>query len=539
MPILQSTPSTSVGIGDIMVRGTVGLCILLLSGCHSAEQPRGNRTLTATIGYPEPHTVFAPGGGGGGPAFTSSKVLERLARYNADQTFSPVLAERWVIAPDAKSIDLVLRKNVKWHDGKPFTAEDVAFSVRDYWKKYYPDSILDFLEDVTVKSPTELTIRFSRPVPEFSLLKLMAGPANYVLPKHLYEGKDILLNPVNNAPVGTGPWKFKQWVRGSYEEFEKNPDYWVRGEPKLDKLIVRWWREPASRAAAFETGELDVGVSNPVPLGDVQRLQKNPKLNVSFQEEGLAVSVYFNVHNPVLSDRRVRQALLHAIDKKFIADTIYHGLAKPATGPILSSDKLYYTDQLPRYDYDPKLAARLLDEAGYSVKADGTRFRVNLVASGWSEENGKVGSYLKQVLGDLKIPAILRVPDRANSLKALYTDYDFDIAYSQGGGTPDEPVPELALLYTKAGISKGLIFRNASRYTSPAMEDLVGKITVEVDPAKRKQLIQAFARLAMTDVPEAPIVEWPAHIITQRDVRINSQAAAFYTDSWGSATKGK
>ncbi len=383
-----------------------------------------------------------------------------------------------------------------------------------------------------------MTLRFDRPVPEFSLQLLFSFGPNYILPKHLYAGKDILLNPVNAAPVGTGPWKFVQWTRGSYAEFVRNPGYWRSVKSNVDKLIIRWWREPASRAAALETGELDAGFSNPVPLNDVKRFQANPNLNVSFEDEGLAISVYFNVKNPIFSDVKVRQALAHAIDKDFIAKTIYYGFAKPAISPILSSNELYFTDDVPKYAFDPALAAKLLDQAGYPIKADGKRFKLNLVASGWSEENGKVGAYLKQVFDDLKIDVTLRVPDRPNSLKALYTDYDFDLAYSQGGGTSDDLRPELSQLFTTAGIRKGLIFRNASRYSSPKMDELVTRITVEIDPVKRKDLIQQFARLALTDLPVLPVVEWPSHVILNKDVRLNTTAAYASTDSWADVEKG-
>ena len=481
--------------------------------------------------------MFAPGGGGGGPGFTGSKVLERLARYNKDQSFTPVLATGWTIAPDNRSITLNLRPGVTWHDGQPFGAADVAWSVQSYWKPFYPQSILDYLAGVDVTNPNEVVIRFDRPVPEFSLLLLLSAGANYVLPKHLYDGKDLLLNPVNAAPVGTGPWKFSKWVRGSYAEFAKNPTYWQPGKPKLDKLIIRWWREPASRAAAFQTGELDAGFSNPVPLNDVKTFQADPRVRVEFEDEGLAMSVYYNTQNPIYSDRKVRQALAHAIDRDFIARTVYYGFAKPAISPIISTNKLYFTTDVPQYAFDPALAASLLDDAGYPVKADGKRFAMNLLASGWSEENGKVGAYLKQVFGDLKIDVTLNVPDRPNSLKALYTDYDFDVAYSQGGGTSDDLRPELAQLFITAGIKKGLIFRNASRYSSPAMDDLVKRITVEIDPVKRTDLIHQFARLALTDLPMFPVVEWPSHVITQKTVELNTTAWASSTDSWADAVK--
>src|SRR5690606_12971962 len=257
--------------------------------------------------------------------------------------------------------------------------------------------------------------------------------------------------------------------------------------------------EPASRAAAFETGELDVGVSNPVPLGDIKRLNDNPKLDIRFEDQGAPLGLHFNTKNPVVSDVRVRRALLHAIDREFISRTIYYGLATPAISPILSTNKLYFNPDVPTYEFDPALAARLLDEAGFPKKADGKRFTLSLLASGWSEENGKAGAYLKQVFEDLGIAATLKVPDRANSLKALYTDYDFDVAYSQGGGTYNDPIPDLPLVFGSAGIRKGLIFRNSSRYSNPKLDSLFDQIKQETDTTKRKADIDQAARLILED----------------------------------------
>lgn len=518
----------------------VGGAGMALAACGGGEKAAGGSnvgSLTATTGYPEPHTMFAPGGGGGGPGFTGSKVLERLARYNRDQTFSPVLAESWSIAPDHRSVTLNLRSNVTWHDGKPFTSEDVVWTIKEYWKPFFPQTILDFLAGVEATGPLGVVVRFDRPVPEFSVGYLLSDGANYILPKHLYAGTDLLLNPVNNAPVGTGPWKFSQWVRGSHAEFVKNPTYWIPGQPKLDKLIVRWWREPASRAAAFETGQLDIGVHNPAPLGDLKRLQANPQLSVSFEDQGAPLGLHFNTRNPVVSDPRVRRALLHAVDRDFISRTVYYGYAKPAAGPILTSNRLYFDPDIPKYPFDPALADRLLTEAGYPRRAGAERFKLNLLASGWSEENGKSGAYLKQAFEDLGIATTLRVPDRANSLKALYTDYDFDVAYSQGGGTYNDPIPDLPLVFGTAGIKKGLIFRNSARYSNPELDAIFDQIKQEVDPARRKAETLNAARIILRDAPIVPLVEWPTHIIQKTSVKIASNAASIATDSWGDISK--
>lgn len=524
---------------NLLLMASAGAAGLGLAACGGPRRAAGanSDTLTATIGYPEPHTIFAPGGGGGGPGLTGSKVLERLVRLNADQTFSPVLATEWKVADDNRSVAISLRPGATWHDGKPFGAEDVAWTIQEYWKPFFPQTVLDFLDGVETPAPDRVVVRFSRPVPALSISYLFADQANYILPRHVYAGTDLLLNPANNAPVGTGPWKFSQWVRGSHAAFTSNPDHWDKAASRPEKLIVRWWREPASRAAAFETGEVDVGVMNPAPLSDIKRLQANPALNVVFEETGTPLGVHFNTRNPVVSDPRVRRAILHAIDRQFIARTVYHDLAKPAVSPILSFNKRYFDPDVETFAHDPALAGRLLDEAGYPRKANGERFAVKLLASGWSEENGKAGAYLKQVLDDLGVTATLRVPDRANSLKALYTDYDFDIAYSQGGGAINDPMPDLALVFGTAGIRKGLIFRNGSQYSNPQLDHLFDQIKEEVDPNRRKAQVTQAARLITHEAPLVPVIEWPTHNIIAKSVTINTTAASLAGDSWTDVRK--
>ena len=199
----------------------------------------------------------------------------------------------------------------------------------------------------------------------------------------------------------------------------------------------------------------------------------------------------------------------------------------------MRTNKRYYTDDVPKYDYDPVKAARLLDAAGYPKQADGKRFALTLVAAGGSEDHANVGAYLKQVLDDLGIPIKLKIPDRETAYKLTYTDYDFDLAYTWGGGSSLDPVPALTLLYTSAGIKKGIIFRNASGYSTPEMEALVDQLTFEVNPERRRKLVQDFARLAGTDVPNFPLAERPSYSIIRNNVHVPSEALAPWSDDWG------
>ena len=324
-------------------------------------------------------------------------------------------------------------------------------------------------------------MKFEKPIPEFTFLYALG--TQHIIPAHLYERGDLATNPANNAPIGTGPYVFKRWVRGSRAEFVRNDAYWEKQRPYPDGLVVRWWREPASRAAALEAGALDIGVQNPVPFADIARLRDSGKFTVT--DKGYEISdwesgLIFNVKNPITQHRAVRQAILFSLDRQYIADVIYQGFATPAKSVIGSNNRLYYSEDVPQYPFNKTRAEKLLDEAGFPRKGDAPRFSLRLVAAGWVDENGKVGAYIKQALEDIGIAVELRVPDRAGSLKAIYSDYDFDLALSNVGSTA-EPVPQVTQLYTSAGISKGLAFRNASRYATPELDALVERITFEVD----------------------------------------------------------
>ncbi len=142
-----------------------------------------------------------------------------------------------------------------WHDGKPFTSADVAFSVLEIWKKYHSRGRSTFANVVAADTPDPLTVvwRLSRPAPY--IISALASIESQILPRHLYAGTDILTNPHNVAPVGTGPFRFVEWKRGQYVALARNPNYWDKGKPYLDRVIFRLLPDAASLSTALETGE--------------------------------------------------------------------------------------------------------------------------------------------------------------------------------------------------------------------------------------------------------------------------------------------
>ena len=485
-----------------------------------AGPARKGGTLVASWGGLEPQALFVPGGGGSSPFQTATKILERLLKLDADLKFQPALALSVTPAADFRSYTLKLREGVTWHDGAPFTSADVVYNVLQHWKPISAGIALKSLTGATATDPLTVVLNFDAPVPEFFLKSTLAGQFQLLLPKHLYDGRDIITNPLNNTPVGTGPWKYGKWVRGSHVEYLRNDSYWNAGQPNLDRLIIRWWGDPATRGAALETGELGLAYSNPVPGRDIDRLLKTGKVVVDtrgYQNSAWTVTAEFNQRRDIVNRREVRQAILHAIDRQFIVDTIYYGRGKPAIAPVFSSNPLFYTEDVPRYPFDPKKAAALLDAAGLPLK-DGKRFTVNLVAAAWFEENAKLGQYLKQALQDVGIEVKLDSVDRATALKRIYGDYDYDIAVSNFT-SPLELVPTVTQFYTTDGIVKGAAFRNATGYSNPEMDALVAKLTQETSPDARRALAHQFARLASTDVPHVPLVEIQSFTLAGKNVR--------------------
>jgi peptide/nickel transport system substrate-binding protein len=162
---------------------------------------------------------------------------------------------------------------------------------------------------------------------------------------------------------------------------------------------------------------------------------------------------------------------------------------------------------------------------------DGKRFSVNLLSPGWFAENAKTGAYLKQAFGDVGLEVNLSVPDRPTSLKRLYTDYDYDIAVSNQA-LPVEPVPGITQYFTTDGILKGAPFRNATGYSNPEMDALVAQMAVEVDPAKRKALVEKFQRLVMTDVPLVQLVEIISNTVMAPNLRNDAPGSLQFVDPW-------
>ena len=440
----------------------------------------------------------------------TSKVMEGLLYLDNELKPQPLLAQAWDISPDGLTYTFKLRPNVKWHDGQPFTSADVSYTILEVLKKVHPRGRTAFAKVTAVETPDPLTavIKLSQPAPPM-LTALASSYESPMVPKHLFAGTDPSANPYISKPVGTGPFVFKEWKKGDYILLEKNADYWQTGKPSLQRIVFRIISDASARAASFETGEGHIGGLSPIPLTDMPRIAKNPALSI--ETRGYAyMSPYMlmevNLRKPPLNDVRVRQAIAHAIDRARMTQVVWLGYGQPAVSPIPSQVTTFHSTDLPKYEFNPEKAKKLLDEAGLKPGPNGMRFKITHDFIPFGSEYQRTGEFIKQQLNRVGIDVELRSQDLPSFLRRAYTEYDFDTTSLYYGAFAD-PTQGVQRLFWSKAIQKGVVFTNNTDYRSPEMDRILESAQGENDPVKRKALYLEMQRLAMTDLPVIPLME--------------------------------
>jgi peptide/nickel transport system substrate-binding protein len=257
-----------------------------------AENPRRGGVLTTQLNGEQ--RVLNPAiRASTGVYIMTSKIMEALVDLDAAGQPSPVLATSWDATPDGKTITFKLREGVTWHDGKPFTSADVQFTAMEMWKKYlnYGTQLQQYLEAVDTPDANTAVFRYSRPMPLDLLLRALCD-LGYIAPRHVFEGTNILENPANTAPIGTGPFKFVQYERGQFVIAERNPNYWRKEFPYLDRIVWRFITDKAAATAALETGQVQTSEYNALSLADLDRLKSDKRFTVS--NRGLEANAFNN-----------------------------------------------------------------------------------------------------------------------------------------------------------------------------------------------------------------------------------------------------
>jgi len=463
-------------------------------------------TLVMTI-IPEPPSMVSAFNTAAPLTVVSPKLLEGLVTYDAQLSPQPKLATGWTIAPDGLSINFTLRQGVHWHDGRDFTSADVSFTLLNLIRKLHPRGRSTFAALTDVETPDAHTavLRFSRPSP--AVMSALSGSESPILPKHIYEIGDPLTNPANNAPIGTGPFRFVEWKRGNFIALERNPAYWDTGKPNLDRLVVKTYNDATARSAAFETGELQLASTTPVPLADIERFRKNPAFVVTDKGDEMNNSMDlmgFNFRRGPLGKVEVRQALRQAINFDAMVRTVWYGMAMKIASPVPPVVPQFHNAALTAPPFSLAQANQALDKAGYPRGADNIRFRLTLDVPTISDVYQREAEFLRQTFRQVGVETEIRISDVPSYLRRVFGEYDFDLCIMPGSATND-PTVGLQRYYWSKAANKGVPLVNAWGYADAEMDQVLEGAAVEVDAAKRKALFQRFQEIAMRDLPILPL----------------------------------
>lgn len=500
---------------------------------EAGEEPRRGGVLTVHLGSEQ--RILNPAlRASTGVYIVTSKIMEPLVDLDAEGKPVPVLATAWETTPDGKTITFKLRDGVTWHDGKPFTSADVQYTALEMWKKHlnYGTQLQQYLEAVDTPDATTAIFRYGRPMPLNLLLRALCD-LGYVAPRHVFEGTNVLENPANTAPIGTGPFKFVQYERGQFIIAERNPNYWRKGLPLLDRIVWRFIADKAAATAALETGQVQLSTYSALALADLDRLKGDPRFEVSTR--GIEANTFnntleFNVRRKELADVRVRRAIAHAIDVDFFIENFLYGFGKRATGPIPSNSPAFYPGGEAPYPFDVARANALLDEAGYRRGAGGTRFSLKIVPIMNGEDVPLFATFVQQSLAAVGIKVEIVQLDIAGALTTVYRDWNFDLAtgWHQYRG---DPAVSTTVWY-RSGSPKGSPWTNQWGWQSDKVDQLIDAAASETDPVKRTALYAEWVKAVNDEIPVWMVTERQFLATTSKQVRNHHNTPRWDSSDW-------
>lgn len=456
--------------------------------------------LTAIIN-PEPPVLTLPLNQQIPVGTIGGKIYESLLDYDFELKPRPQLAERWEISEDGLTYTFHLAKNAKWHDGKPFTSADVVFSCNVMLKEVHPRARGVFERCESITAPDDHTVVFKLKAPFGPFLLAFETSSAPIAPKHIYEGTDYRKNPANDTPIGTGPFKLKEWRRGSHIHLVANPDYYRKGEPVLTEIFYRVIPDGASRSVAMESGQAQLSQFADIEPFDVPRLAAMPQLKLTTKGYEFFSPVLWyelNLRRKPFDDLRFRKAVRHLLDPNFIVQRINFGLGRPATGPIASTTK-FYDPNVTSYKTDVAAATKLLDEMGLKPDANGVRARIRFLVVPFGEFWTRLGEYFRQAMKAGGIEVTLDTTD-AGGFAEKVSNWDYEttsnMLYQNG-----DPALGVARSYISSNIRKGVMFTNTQGYSNKEIDDLFDRAAVLTSDKERAELYSKVQKILADDLP--------------------------------------
>ena len=361
----------------------------------------------------------------------ASLIFNGLVKYDKDLKLVGSLAESWEISPDGLAITFKLRPGVKWQDGKELTAEDVMFGyetiINPNTRTAYSGDFKE-VKEARVVDPYTFRVVYKRAFAP----GLTSWGSLVVLPKHLLQGQDINTTPFSRRPLGTGPFRLKEWKTGEKIVLEANPLYF-EGRPYLDGIVYRIIPDPATMFLELKAGGIDYMGLTPIQYN---RQTETYKMRRDFRKYQYLAFAYtylgYNLKDWKFQDVRVRQAISYALDKEEIIQGVQLGLGIIATGPY-KPDTIWYNPNVAQYPYDPEKARKLLAEAGWGnerkdgiLRKDGKPFEFMILTNQGNEARAKCAEIIQRRLAAVGIAVKIRTVEWAAFINNFIDQKNFE-----------------------------------------------------------------------------------------------------------------
>jgi peptide/nickel transport system substrate-binding protein len=429
----------------------LALAVFLLASCDSGTDRKpvpsrgeskpayGDTLVEGTIG--EPSNLIPILATDSASFDVAGFVYNGLVKYDKDLNLTGDLAESWDVSADGLSLTFHLRRGVKWHDGAEFTSRDVLYTYRVTIDPKTPTAYAENFKQVKkVEAPDPYTFRAIYDKPFAPALESWGSA---ILPAHLLEGKDITKTPLSRQPVGTGPYRFGQWVAGQKVVLESNHDYF-EGRPYIDHFVYRVIPDTSTMYMELKSGGLDMMGLTPVQFA---RQTNSAGFTSRFRKYRYPSSTYvylgYNLRHPLFKDRRVRQAITSAINKEEIIQGVLLGMGQIAHGPY-KPGTWAYKPRVKDFDYNPARARKLLAEAGWKqhdgagvLTRDGRPFQFTILTNQGNAERLKAAQIIQQRLKDVGIEVKIRVVEWASFLSQFIDTGNFEAVILGWTITPD------------------------------------------------------------------------------------------------------
>jgi peptide/nickel transport system substrate-binding protein len=499
-------------------------------------QGQGQNALNIIV-MPEPSTLFIGLDQNANTQLVAGKIYESLLTYDFDFTPKPGLAKSWEVSPDKLTYTFRLHENVKWHDGRPFTADDVVFTTKEFLPEVHPRARAIFGNCASIEALDQHTVRYVLKAPFAPFLMGFEMSTSPIVPAHLYKGTQYRTNPNNQTPVGTGPFKLAEWRRGQFIRLSKNPDYYRPGEPYLADLFFHVLPDSASRALAMEQGTVQLSSSFDLELFDVKRISSRPNYELitkGYEFYGPIARIEFNTRVKPFDDVRFRKAICHALDKGAVLDTIFAGLGRPATGPVNSKTR-FYDPKVPQYEYSVAKAKALLDEMGLKPGPGGVRASVTFMRLPFGETWARFAEFTQQSLAEIGIKVEIESVDIAG-WTSRYGNWDFQMTSNYPYQFGD-PALGVARFFVSSNIRKGVPYSNCTGYQNPKVDELFAAAAGATEDSARQKAYSEVQRILAEEVPMAWLVEVDFPTVLDRRFKDVVVSAIGVSDTFGRAKR--